>query len=385
MISSHTFHRLQKLIHHLVPTASIPSNVEETSSSLHPRGKPSSQIDPNENNSVIMEFSSPEEAIIMVDNERDFHDLSKAFREAKSLIPSPKIIMGDLTQFLKTVQSNTTNEQNSNREYNNSTFHVSSISQNYTSNYQDKFTFGNNNSAALKKITGSTTPHFSNAISISADAAEDELDILVRRAEEMRIQEELIEKGTLKHASGKIYEVVKYIPHLIVPTYVEESTRAGMESRERRRQRIKILYDVQTTRAQTPAFLDVSQDDPKTPLAFRYIRIILTTAEARRAQDIHLDQYSANCMSIVYATQLGVTGKLVLKGAVVQSIIYYIAFYDLLSSGKPMPGAVRDYSLKIKVRSHDFLQGTFNVYRVNCIRTNHELGLYHIVMRTLQN
>jgi len=226
--------------------------------------------------------------------------------------------------------------------------------------------------------------HFSKPI-IAADAAEDELDILVRRAEEMRIQEELAEKGQLKQASNQTFETVKYLPHLIVPTYVEESTRAGMESRERRRQRIKILYDVQTTRAQTPAFLDVSQDDPKTPLAFRYIRIILTTAEARKAQDIHLDQYSANCMSIVFATQLGVTGKLVLKGAIVQSIIYYIAFYDLLSAGKPMPGAVRDYSLKIKVRSHDFLQGTFNVYRVNCIRTNHELGLYHIVMRTLQN
>jgi hypothetical protein len=209
----------------------------------------------------------------------------------------------------------------------------------------------------------------------------------------MRIEEELENQGTMKSFTNenlnKNEKILKnnqrYMPHIIVPTYVEESTRAGKENRERRRKRVKILYDVQTLRAQTPAFLDVSLDDPKTPLSFRYIRIILLTAEARKAQDIHLDQYSSNCMSVVFATQLGVTGKLVIRGAIVQSIIYYIAFYDLLTAGKSMPGAVRDYSLKIKVRSHDFLQGTFNVYRVNCIRTNHELSLYHIVMRTLQN
>jgi hypothetical protein len=142
---------------------------------------------------------------------------------------------------------------------------------------------------------------------------------------------------------------------------------------------------VNTSRAQTPAFLDVSQDDPKTPLAFRYIRIILITASTRKAQDIHLDQYSRNSMSVTFTTQLGITGRLVIKGVIVQSIIYYIAFYDLLTSGKPLPGPVRDYSLKIKVDSHAFLQGTHNVYRVNCIRTNHELGFYHIVMRVLQN
>jgi ribonucleotide reductase alpha subunit len=43
-------------------------------------------------------------------------------------------------------------------------------------------------------------------------------------------------------------------------------------------------------------------------------------------------------MSVVFTTQLGVTGRLVIKGAVVQSIIYYIAFYDLLTVGKSMPG-----------------------------------------------
>ena len=90
-------------------------------------------------------------------------------------------------------------------------------------------------------------------------------------------------------------------------------------------------------------------------------------------------------MSITFTTQLGISGRLVIKGVIVQSIIYYIAFYDLLTSGKPLPGPVRDYSLKIKVNSHSFLQGTHNVYRVNCIRTNHELGFYHIVMRVLQN
>jgi hypothetical protein len=221
--------------------------------------------------------------------------------------------------------------------------------------------------------------------SISNAAAEDELDILVRRAEDMRIQEEESAAGYLKRKSGQVYEQVKYMPYLIVPTYVEESARAGQQSRARRRKHVKILYDVHSARTQTPAFLDVSQDDPKTPLAFRYIRIILLTGEARRAQDIHLDQHSARCMSVVFATQLGVTGRIVIRGAVVQSIIYYIAFYDLLSAGKSMPGPVRDYALQIKVKSHAFLQGTHNVYRVNCIRTNHELGFYHIVMRTLQN
>lgn len=219
----------------------------------------------------------------------------------------------------------------------------------------------------------------------SQSAAEDELDILIRRAEELRIQEEQFESGKRKVQPKQQYERIKYMPYIIVPTFLEESTKAGQESRERRRKRVKILYDVHTARAQTPVYLDVSQDDPKTPLAFRYIRIILLTAEARNAQDIHLDQYSSKTMSVVFVTQLGITGRLIIKGAVVQSIIYYIGFYDLLSQGKPMPGPVRDYSLKIKVRSHAFLGGTHNMYRVNCIRTNHELGFYHIVLRRLQS
>lgn len=219
----------------------------------------------------------------------------------------------------------------------------------------------------------------------SAVAAEDELDVLVKRAEEVRREQEHESQGTIKQTPLDKFEKVNYMPYLIVPTHVEESTKAGEENRARRRKRVKILYDVRTARAQTPAFLDVSQDDPKTPLAFRYIRIILLTAEARRAQDIHLDQHSSKAMSVNYVTQLGITGRLVIRGAIVQSIIYYIAFYDLLIAGKPMPGPVRDYSLKIKVRTHAFLQGTHNLYRVNCIRTNHDLGLYHIVMRVLQN
>ncbi|EFC50086.1 predicted protein [Naegleria gruberi] len=336
IIGSKVYHRLQKIIQHLIPSE---LNINHSSDDNH--------HDANNNNN----YQSFGETQILVDNSIDFDELEKAFRQFK--IPSPKI---QIVETLPTFDNDRT---------------ISEFRKLDTT-------------IDVNETNGKIIEHFSKS-NVAGDAAEDELDVLVKRAEDMRIQEELTEKGTIKKSSGKIYEVVKYMPHLIVPTYVEESTRAGMETRERRRQRIKILYDVQTTRAQTPAFLDVSQDDPKTPLAFRYIRIILTTAEARRAQDIHLDQYSANCMSIVYATQLGVTGKLVLKGAVVQSIIYYIAFYDLLSAGKAMPGAVRDYSLKIKVRSHDFLQGTFNVYRVNCIRTNHELGLFHIVMRTLQN
>ncbi|KAL0476985.1 hypothetical protein AKO1_006434 [Acrasis kona] len=237
----------------------------------------------------------------------------------------------------------------------------------------------------IKNLFGHLNPHTHNSESTKSDAAEDELDVLIRRAEELRLQEEKSNAGTPKSQSNEGYERVKFMPYLIVPTHVEESTKAGLESRARRRKRVKILYDVSTSRAQTPAFLDVSQDDPKTPLAFRYIRIILLTADARRAQDIHLDQHSAKCMSVVFATQLGVTGRLVIKGAVVQSIIYYIAFYDLLTAGKSMPGPVRDYSLRIKVRTHSFLTGTHSVYRVNCIRTNHELGFYHIVLRVLQN
>lgn len=223
------------------------------------------------------------------------------------------------------------------------------------------------------------------------------MDILVRQAEDLRIEQEQQRRQKAqksqkaqKAQDGQTqqtqqYEKVKYMPYIIVPTFVEESTRAGEQSRARRRKRVKILYDVHSARAQTPAFLDVSSDDPKTPLAFRYIRIILLTAEARRAQDIHLDQHSSHSMSVVYTTQLGVTGRVMVRGAIVQSIIYYIAFYDLLTAGKSMPGPVRDYALQIKVKTHAFLQGTHNVYRVNCIRTNHELGYYHIVMRVLQN
>lgn len=117
---------------------------------------------------------------------------------------------------------------------------------------------------------------------------EDELEELLTKAEE--IEQKDVKKDEIK-------EVLKFTPYLIVPTHVEESERAGNENRERRRKRVKILYDVHTSRAQTPAFLDVSQDDPKTPLAFRYIRIILLTATARKAQDIHLDQYSRTSMS----------------------------------------------------------------------------------------
>jgi hypothetical protein len=243
--------------------------------------------------------------------------------------------------------------------------------------------------ARVKQLINQIHPkkfnHTTYSQSTSHAAAEDELDVLVRRAEEMRIQEEQSSAGYLKRKSGEQHEQVKYMPYLIVPTFVEESTRAGEQSRARRRARVKILYDVHSQRAQTPAFLDVSQDDPKTPLAFRYIRIILLTAEARRAQDIHLDQHSSRCLSVVFATQLGVSNRIVIRGAVVQSIIYYIAFYDLLTAGKSMPGPVRDYALQIKVKTHAFLQGTHNVYRVNCIRTNHDLGFYHIVMRVLQN
>lgn len=237
----------------------------------------------------------------------------------------------------------------------------------------------------------------SSSSSDSIAAVDDELDALVRRADEMRADQIRREAGTTKRRGGGIdssgdiqqqQQQLKFMPYLIVPTFVEESTKAGQEKRARRRKRVKILYDVQTTRAQTPAYLDVSQDDPKTPLAFRYIRIILLTAEARRAQDIHLDQHSATAMSVVFATQLGVTGRIVIKGAVVQSIIYYLGFYDLVAQGKQLssdPGPVRDYKLSIKVHTHAFLSGTHNVYRVNCIRTNHEQFYYHIVMRVLQS
>ena len=217
------------------------------------------------------------------------------------------------------------------------------------------------------------------------EAAEDELDILVRQAEEMRLQEEWERRGRRKRVPGEQFEKVSFVPYVIVPSFVEESSKTGEESRARRRSRVRIVYDVHTARAQAPAALDVSQDDLKTPLAFRYIRIILLTAEARRAQDIHLDQHSSRCLSVCFATQLGVSSRWVIRGQVAQSIVYYLAFYDLLVAGKGMPGAVRDYTLSIKVRTHDFLAGTHNVYRVNCIRTNHDLGLYHIVMRTLQN
>jgi len=75
-------------------------------------------------------------------------------------------------------------------------------------------------------------------------------------------------------------------------------------------------------------------DDAATPLAFRLIRIFLLTAEARKAQDIHLDQYSGTSMSVLFTTQLGMTGRLMIQGAVVQDIITYLAHYEQLTTGE---------------------------------------------------
>jgi hypothetical protein len=217
----------------------------------------------------------------------------------------------------------------------------------------------------------------------SGSAAVDELDQLIRRAEDIRREEEANPVvDTSSTVSGPLLK--PFVPYLVVPTYVEQAQKSGARSREQRRQKVNILYDVATSRAQQPVHLDVSSDDPLTPKAFRIIRVVLLSAEARGAQDVHWDQHSARVLSVVFTTPLGITKRLVIKGPVVQSVIYYLGFHDLVSANKGMPGAVRDYSLKIKLRSHDFLHGTHHVYRVNCIRTNHELGFYHIVMRLLQ-
>jgi hypothetical protein len=61
---------------------------------------------------------------------------------------------------------------------------------------------------------------------------EDELEQLIDRAEEIKI-----EKKQDKLEEKKEY---KYFPYLMVPSYVEESTKAGENQRERRRQRVKI-------------------------------------------------------------------------------------------------------------------------------------------------
>nr|QRZ58748.1 general secretion pathway protein EL2 [Malawimonas jakobiformis] len=235
------------------------------------------------------------------------------------------------------------------------------------------------------KLVSHILPSQRQPVSVRAEAAEDEPDLYLRDAEERRREETYLNAGTLKETTSKDSKPQKFFPHLIVPTYVEDSVKSGEEVLARRRKRVAITYDVNSARARTPENLDVTQDDAATPLAFRLIRIILLTAEARRAQDIHLDQYSGRAMSVVFTTQLGMTQPLFIRGSVVQAIISYLAHYEQITQGKPMPGPVHDYKIAIKVRPADFLKGTHNVYRVNCIRTNHELGLYHIVMRVLQN
>ncbi|KAF0852423.1 Type II secretion system (T2SS)-related protein GspEL2 [Andalucia godoyi] len=230
----------------------------------------------------------------------------------------------------------------------------------------------------------------------------DELDELIRRAEEIRRLKETQRSNVSVPVSDDSFDVdggesatmmremqsrlsMMFTPYLVVPTFVEESAKSGLENRERRRKRVSILYDVSTSRAQQPVHLDVSVDDPKTPKAFGIIRTVLLAAEARNAQDVHWDQHSARAVSVIFTTPLGITKRVVIKGPVVQSIIYYLGFHDLVSANKGMPGPVRDYALKIKLRTHDLVHGTHHLYRVNCIRTNHELGFYHIVMRLLQN
>jgi hypothetical protein len=88
-------------------------------------------------------------------------------------------------------------------------------------------------------------------------------------------------------------------------------------------------------------------------------------------------------MAVVFTTQLGLTQPVYIRGAVVQSIISYLAHYEQITTGahsypsacvclpgagKPLPGPVHDYKIAVKVRPGDFLKGTHNVYRVNCIR-----------------
>ena len=137
----------------------------------------------------------------------------------------------------------------------------------------------------VNNLMKQVSPKIEHKETTTTSEIEDELEQLIDRAEEIKI-----EKKPEKQLEKKEF---KYLPYLMVPSFVEESTKAGENQRERRRQRVNILYDVNTARAQTPAFFgkkkkkkklkkkknykDVSQDDPKTPLAFRYIRIILLT------------------------------------------------------------------------------------------------------------
>eukprot|EP00697_Spironema_sp_BW2_P002690 gnl/Spiro4/13596_TR7243_c0_g1_i1.p1 gnl/Spiro4/13596_TR7243_c0_g1~~gnl/Spiro4/13596_TR7243_c0_g1_i1.p1 ORF type:complete len:244 (+),score=23.06 gnl/Spiro4/13596_TR7243_c0_g1_i1:62-793(+) len=226
--------------------------------------------------------------------------------------------------------------------------------------------------------------HFKSPSSTSPQAeSKDELERFMARAEEMR--EASFNAPPPPPPPPSKTPPATFVPYVIVPSFVDQSTQAARQNRERRSKRVKILYDVHTPRAQMPTHLDVSLDDANTPLAFRFIRIILLTAEARRAQDIHFDQYSSNAMSVTFVTQHGITKRIVVKGSVVQDIIGYLAHYESLISGKPLPGPIHDFALSIKVRPTEYLHGTHRHYRVNSIRTNHELGYYHIVMRVLQS
>ena len=140
-------------------------------------------------------------------------------------------------------------------------------------------------------------------MSVRAQAAEDEPDLYLKDAEKRR-RETYFNAGIPKETMSSDAKPVKFFPHLFA-NIVEDSVKSvrghkfhcsiftfcqGEQVLARRRKRVAITYDVNSARARTPENLDVTQDDAATPLAFRLIRIILLTAEARRAQDIHLDQ-----------------------------------------------------------------------------------------------
>jgi hypothetical protein len=59
-----------------------------------------------------------------------------------------------------------------------------------------------------------------------AEAAEDEPDQYIRMAEEDRREKEYLEAGVLKESAQTAGDGSRFVPHLIVPSFVEEAVKS---------------------------------------------------------------------------------------------------------------------------------------------------------------
>lgn len=76
------------------------------------------------------------------------------------------------------------------------------------------------------KLVSHILPSQRQPVSVRAEAAEDEPDLYLRDAEERRREETYLNAGILKETTSKDSKPQKFFPHLIVPTYVEDSVKS---------------------------------------------------------------------------------------------------------------------------------------------------------------